>query len=190
MMMYYVMEGEGVYPILSVAEEPHLPGGPWYHGHKLKITVPAPLEYILDIEEEPNSNINILYDCESVPTMHNSLLEALRAAGVDNLELFPARITDPNTGEVHEDYHAFNVLGLVSATDLENSTLMNKSETVTLLDTDFDGLVIDEEKTMEFRLFRLAENCSAIVVSEEVKAAIEERGILGIVFYGPGEWSG
>ncbi len=67
---------------------------------------------------------------------------------------------------------------------------MNESETPTLLDTDFDSLVIDEEKTMGFRLFRLAENCSAIVVSEEVKVAIEERGIPGIVFYGPGEWSG
>jgi len=189
-MTYYVMVGEGVYPTLPVAEEPHLPGGPWYHGHKLKITVPIPLEYVLDIEEEPNSNIRTFFDCESVPAMHNSLLEALQSAGVDNLELFPAHITNPNTGEVHKDYHAFNVLGLVSATDLENSTLMNKSDTVTLLDTDFDSLVIDEEKTMGFRLFRLAENCSAIVVSEEVKVAIEERGIPGIVFYGPGEWSG
>ena len=189
-MTYYVMEGEGVDPMLSVAEEPHLPGGPWYHGHKLKITVPTSLNYVLDIEEEPNSNINMLYDCESVPAMHNSLLKALQSAGVNNLELFPARITNPNTGEVHEDYQAFNVVGLVSAADLDNSTLMNESDTPTLLDTDFDSLVIDESKTMGFRLFRLAENCSAIVVDEKVKAAVEERGIPGIVFYGPGEWSG
>ncbi len=190
-MTYYVMNGEGVYPVLVIEKEPHLPGGPWYHGHKLKITVPTPLEYVLEVEdEEPDSNIEMLNDSCAIPVMHNNLLEALQSAGVDNLELFPARITNPNTGEVHEDYHAFNVLGLVSATDLENSTLMNKSDAVTLLDTDFDSLVIDEKKTMDFRLFRLAENCSAIVVSEEVKAAVEERGIPGIVFYGPGEWSG
>ncbi len=190
-MTYYIMEGEGVDPILVIEEEPDLPGGPWYHGHKLQIAITGLLEYTLEIEEEePDSKIKILYDSVAIPVMHNSLLEALRAAGVNNLELFPARITNPNTGEVHEDYQAFNVLGLVSAADLENSTLMNESDSPTLLDTDFDGLVIDEEKTMGFRLFRLAESCSAIVVSEEVKAAIEERSIPGIVFYGPGEWSG
>jgi len=190
-MTYYVMDGEGVYPILAIEEEPDLPGGPWYHGHKLKITVPTPLEYILEIEdEEPDGNMNMLYDGEAIPIMHNSLVEALQSAGVNNLELFPARITNPNTGEMHEDYQAFNVVGLVSAADLENSTLMNESDTPTLLDTDFDSLVIDESKTMGFRLFRLAENCSAIVVDEKVKAAVEERGIPGIVFYGPGEWSG
>jgi len=190
-MTYYVMVGEGVDPILSIEKQPDLPGGPWYHGHKLKITVPMPLEYVLEVEdEEPESKIKMLYGNKAFPVMHNSLLEALKTAGVNNLELFPARITDPNTGKVHEDYQAFNVVGLVSAADLENSTLMNESDTPTLLDTDFDSLVIDENKTMGFRLFRLAENCSAIVVSEEVKAAVEERNIPGIIFYSPGEWSG
>jgi len=190
-MTYYIMEGEGVYPILTIEKQPNLPGGPWYHGHKLKISFPTPLEYELKVyKNEADRNVKMLYGNKAFPVMHNSLLNALKEAGVNNLELFPARITNPNTGEVHEDYQAFNVLGLVSAADLENSTLMNESDSPTLLDTDFDGLVIDEEKTMGFRLFRLAENCSAIVVSEEVKMAIEERGIPGIVFYGPGEWSG
>lgn len=122
--------------------------------------------------------------------MHHSLVEALIAAGVNNLELFPARITNPVTGYVHEDYQAFNVIGLVSAADLEQSTLMHDDEKPGLLDTDFDSLVLDEDRTMGFHLFRLAENCSAICVSEKVKKAVEERRIPGIIFYGPGEWSG
>jgi len=192
MMTYYVMEGEGVYPIITIEKQPDLPGGPWYHGHKLKIAVPTPLNYVLekDPDDPEDCNMNMLYDSKAFPLIHKSLLEALTAAGVNNLELFPARITNPNTGEVHEDYQAFNVVGLVSAADLEKSTLMNEADTPTLLDTDFDSLVIDESKTMGFRLFRLAENCSAIVVDEKVKAAVEERGIPGIVFYGSGEWSG
>jgi Immunity protein family (Imm11) len=191
-MTYYVMEGEGVYPIITIEKQPDLPGGPWYHGHKLKITFPTPLDYVLekDPDDPEDCNIKMLYDNKAIPVMHNTLVEALQSTGVNNLELFPARITNPNTGKVHEDYQAFNVVGLVSAADLENSTLMNEADTPTLLDTDFDSLVIDESKTMGFRLFRLAENCSAIVVDEKVKAAIEERGIPGIVFYGPGEWSG
>lgn len=190
-MTYYVMEGEGVHPILTIEKTPRLPGGPWYHGRKLKLTVPVPLEYALEKDDdEPFFNLKMMYDSEPVPIMHHSMVQALQAAGVNNLELFPARLTDPNTGKVHEDYQAFNVVGLVSAADLEESTLMDESAPPAMLDTDFDSLVIDEKKIMGFRLFRLAESCSAIVVSEKVKKAVEERGIPGIVFYGPGEWSG
>jgi hypothetical protein len=189
-MTYYVMEGEGVYPIHPIEIQPDLPGGPWYHGHKLKIDVPTPLDYVLRSKSSNDANIMMLYDSKAIPVMHNSLVDALQAAGVNNLELFPARIKNPITGEIHEDYQAFNVVGLVSAADLEESSLMDESTTSRLLDMDFDGLVIHKAKTMGARLFRLAENCSAIVVSEKVKATIEERGIPGIVFYGPGEWSG
>ena len=48
-MTYYIMEGEGVYPILTIEKQPNLPGGPWYHGHKLKISFPTPLEYELKV---------------------------------------------------------------------------------------------------------------------------------------------
>lgn len=190
-MKYYVMESEGEYPSLSIKKEPRLMGGPWYHGNKLTIEVPNPLEYSLEEESDYDDyNLKSMYKSEACPLMSKGLLAALQSAGVDNLEIFPATIYDPNKEIIIHDYVAFNIVGLVSATDLESSTLMNENSELSLLDTDFDGLVIDETKTMGFHLFRLAENCTAICVSEKVKEAIEKHEIPGMIFYGPGEWSG
>ena len=80
-------------------------------------------------------------------------------------------------------------MGTVAAADLGNSTMMGTSES-TMIDADFDRLVLDEEKCKGMLLFRLAENITAIVVSEGVKNKVEKRGIKGIFFYASGEWSG
>ena len=93
------------------------------------------------------------------------------------------------TGEEHKNYKAFNIVGLVAAADMGASQLMGTS-TSTMGDVDFAGLVIDESKTHGLLLFRLAEATNAIVVHEEIKAAIDAAQIPGFVFYGPGEWSG
>jgi hypothetical protein len=189
-MTYFVMVGEGVDPVHPIRKDPDLPGGPWYSGQKLRITVPTPLEYELAKNYGDECIVKALYDNKSVPVIRNDLANVLRSAGVNNLELFPARILNPNNGKMYVDYHAFNVVGLIAAADLDLSTLMHPDAEPSLLDTDFESLVIDDEKTLGFHLFRLAENCSAICVSEQVKNAVEESGIPGIIFYGPGEWSG
>lgn len=188
-MKYFVMVGEGEYPVHPIRKEPDLPG-PWYSGQMLKINISTPLEYELAANYGDDCKIKMMYDNKAIPVMHNKLIDALVSAGVNNLELFPAKITNPNTGEVHDDYQAFNIVGLVSATDLGASRLMDPDTKPGILDTDFEALVIDENKANGFHLFRLAESCNAICVSEKVKAAVEKSGIPGIVFYGPGEWSG
>ncbi len=186
-MAHYVMVGEGVYPIATIAVEPELPGGPWMMGRMLRIEVPTPLHYELD----PNrpGNPKVMYDAEAIPLMRDDLVEALQCAGVDNLELFETVLTDSKTGQTYTNYKAFNIIGLVACADMEASSMMGTSDSE-LLDADFDGLVIDEEKAMGSLLFRLAENISAIIVDDIVKNEIEKRGIPGIVFYASGEWSG
>lgn len=189
-MKYFVMVCEGEHPVFPISKAPRLPGGPWYHGQKLKISVPTPLDYILDPDFSNECNIKAMYNNKAIPIMHNQLTKVLSSAGVNNLELFPARLINPNTGAIHEGFQAFNIIGLIAAADLDSSSLMNPEAEPTILDTDFESLVIDEDKTLGFHLFRLAESCNAICVSEQVKKAIEVSGIPGMIFYGPGEWSG
>ena len=192
------MEGEGVYPARYINIQPDLPGGPWYHGRKLQITFTMPIECELEgIDDEEyeldgieNYNILMIYGNEAIPIMHDSVVEALTAAGVDNLELFPAVLKDPTTGKEYSDFKAFNVVGLVSAVDLNSSRLMHKSSTIQHLDTDFEQLNLAVPESVTLNLFRLEENCGAICVSEKVKAEIEKRNIPGIIFYASGEWSG
>jgi len=200
---HYVMVGEGPYPSVTVAKGPSLPGGPWYRGQLLQISVPEPLRYTLDVKPpyvpdenddddpvESPSSPKIFIDAEAFPVMRTDLLEALQAAGVDNLQTFKAELHDEVNDRIHDNYVAFNVVGLVSAADLGASELMPHQQSARMLDTDFASLTIDAERARELPLFRLAENCSAIIVNENVKNEVESRGIPGVVFYADGEWSG
>jgi len=207
-MPYYVLEGEAEHPVFPIEKTPNLPGGPWYRGQILSIKVPDPLvcylkrvdpaelkqledEDMLEPDDLPeNWNLETLYDSIAYPVIRKDLYAALQKAGVDNLQVFPALLIDPNSGKEHSDYLALNVVGLVSAADLKQSVLMHPGASPTLLDTDFESLVIDESKAGGVDMFRLAESCSAICVSEHVKNVIEAEKIPGLIFYADGEWSG
>lgn len=191
-MAYFIMVGEGTYPIAPIKKcyRQHLEVDIWDDGVKLNIEVPEPIVYELDEDEYDESpNVRSLADHLPVPFMHNSVYEALLAAGVDNLQAYDALIRDPIRGIEYKDFKAFNIVGVVSAADMDASTMMGTSDS-TLIDADFDRLVIDESKCNGLLLFRLAENIGAIVVHERVKEEVEKRGIKGIFFYASGEWAG
>src|SRR3990172_5068054 len=191
--MHYVMTCEGPYPTRSIRKAPKFPSPSWMMGRKVTVQILEPLVYELDTEIYPGTktagNPVAMYDELTKPLMREDLKAAIWEAGVDNIDFYRALVKDPLTGEELKNYWAFNILGLISCADMTRSKLMGTSKSQ-LLDVDFDSLVIDEEGTMGFHLFRLAENISAIVVDDEVKETIEQHKIPGMVFYGPGKWSG
>jgi hypothetical protein len=185
-MSYYVMVGEGEDPVMPIAAGPDFEGN-WRTGEVIAERVPTPLVYTLDADYvgQPKA----MYYEEAIPVMRDDVAQALRSAGVDNIQYFDAELRDPSTSKRHTNYKAYNVVGLVACADMEASTLMGTSDSA-MGDVDFESLTIDETRTGGALLFRLAENVSAVVVHECVKDAIESAGIRGFVFYGPGEWSG
>ena len=186
-MPYFVMTCEGVYPSASIGTGPDMNDAPWFLGRSVTPSLPPPLVYTLNPERL--GNIQAMYDDHRFPLMRDDLVAALQAVGVDNLELFDAVIRDPSTGEDHANYKAFNIIGLVAAADMQGSVLMGTSDS-TLIDADFEQLAIDEKKAAPFRLFRLAESVSTIIVDQVVKDEVERRGIEGMEFYDPADWSG
>lgn len=181
------MRCNGVYPSAALASGPDMNDAPWFHGGRLSGEFPSPLVYTLD-PTRPGS-VAVMYSGESYPVMRDDLVEALLAAGVDNLQLFPAVMRDPATGAEHKNYKAFNIVGVVSAADISNSVLMGTSD-ATMIDVDFESLAIDETKAVPFRMFRLAESVNAIIVDDAVKREVKRRDIPGMVFYEPEDWSG
>jgi hypothetical protein len=193
-MTYYVMVSKSIHPgaVIQKCYRDHLQNNNWMGGEYNDFDVPQPVVYELkddryEMEEPPN--IRVMSDSLPVPVMHNSLCEALLAAGVDNIQYYDAVIRDLKRGIDHTDYKAFNIVGVVAAADMTASTMMGTSDS-TLIDADFDRLVLDEKKCNGMLLFRLAENITAIVVSEVVKNEVEKRGIKGMFFYPSGEWAG
>lgn len=184
-MNYFVMVCEGVPPISPLASAPRLPG--WMGGHVVDTPAEMPLRYSLN-PKYPGTP-KAMYEEKSVPIMHVSVRAALQAAGVDNIQYFDAVLNNPLTGEVRNDYEAFNIVGLVACVDAVRSQGMGGAAS-TAGDADYHELVIDEARAGGALLFRLAENTSAIVVHRRVRDAVLAAGLPGFVFYGPGEWSG
>ncbi len=184
--MYYVMEGRGEHPIRRIRKGPDGDDN-WRDGQPITTPVPQPLRYQL-VAGMPGLP-KAMYYAEGIPVMRDDLVGALQDAGVDNIQYFDAVLFDPDTQVEHRNFKAYNIIGLVSCADMGASVRIDGSDSE-LLDVDFASLVIDESRTGGALLFRLAENVSAIVVHERVKQAIEARGIPGMLFYGPGEWSG
>jgi hypothetical protein len=107
--------------------------------------------------------------------MREELVGALRRSGVDNIDTYPAILSD----SVHDRqfrYLAVNILGLIAAADLGKSQWSN-FDGAARLDTHFESLAVDPDKARGQLLFRLAEDTGTIVVHAKVKQAVESAGI-------------
>jgi len=124
-----------------------------------------PLEYVMEVDVDESPVMIAFFP--HVNVMHARLVHVLAAAGVDNLQVFSARITDPNTNTTYDDYFAVNVVGLVECAD------MARSDHAPLADLFFFyKLVIIPGKARGLSLFRLAESPIDIIVHERVARAI------------------
>lgn len=158
--MHYMMSCERPATVRTIGQGPGLKTEPWVAGRKLAFAVPEPLIYTL----EPGQGDLLPMYTEGEPIMRQDMIDALRASGVDNLDLYRAIVRDPDTRQEWTNYWAFNVLGLVAAA------------------VEKPALGIDEAKTMGLFLFRLVEAPSLIVVDERVMDAVLQRAIPGVVF--------
>jgi len=158
----------------------------WRTGRPLRGEVPGPIEIRFDrfrgYEGPPVELLDL-----GIPIMSRRMADALTEAGVDNLELFPAKLVHPGSGEAYE-YRAYNVIGLVAAADLDKSE-WSSYDGRPVMDTSFESLVLDESKVGTQLLFRLAENVNALMIHERVRDHLTEKGIDTLEFIAPEDWS-
>lgn len=119
-----------------------------------------------------------------IPLYRDDLVAALQSCGVDNLDLYPARIFDPDNGQFHENYKAVNIIGMVAAADMQKS-VWSASDGIALIDVAFDKLVIDPKKTASLPFFRLAENNAAVLVHQRVRDHLIKAGFTELEFHVP-----
>ncbi|KGJ92051.1 imm11 family protein [Colwellia psychrerythraea] len=119
---------------------------------------------------------------QPVPLMRKDLLDTMRAAGVSNLDAYPAALYYPDGSRAEGEYFIVNVIGLVAAADLANSEY-DADQPENMISMGFDSLAIDNEKAKGFLMFRLAENIAAVIVHEQVVKAVQAAGIPLVEFY-------
>jgi hypothetical protein len=123
-----------------------------------------------------------------LPIISTRFYKVLLSIGIDNIDVFPVELLDSKSGVTYKDYLAFNIIGVIAAADLSKSEYHAWDESKVALD--FNSLVIDEIKTRNALIFRLAEATNGIVIHESVKKAIEAAGINTLTFISPEEWVG
>jgi hypothetical protein len=132
-----------------------------------------PWPHIVVMDEEEGLEMADYYSGPSI--MSKRLVETLRQAGADNLQTFPAEITNTTTQEVIRDFVAVNVVGLVSAANDAASTA-----TPVAGKKFFHKLVIDPKRAAGLLVFRLAESLIDIIVEERVAKAVQAGKFRGL----------
>lgn len=168
-------------------KSPKLPGvDSWRTGRRFKQPIPQPIEFLL--LGTHSDDLLEFYNVDAL-IMTKRLAAALREIGVDNIDIYSSVIRHPETGLVSHDYVAGNLIGLVSAADLARSNVVGGTSGG-LLDVDFEGVHIDEKKSRNLLMFRLAENTSAIVVHERVKKHLLKKKFEMLSFVSPADFIG
>jgi len=163
----------------------------WYYWRKGAFipkteSIPNPIKFSLEPfnpHSADDSQHMPSYLEAAAPLFSDALIQALTECGVDNLEVYPVAIRDPDNGEVFTNYKAVNVIGLIAAADMETSNATVHPNGPPIIDVDFDGLVIDENKAHDLLFFRLAESTNAIIVHETVRNYLLNKGFTDLAFY-------
>jgi hypothetical protein len=167
----------------------------WRVGQKFKNPPQEPIEIAIIADptmpkefRDPD-DLKEFYNDTGALVMTKRLYQALCEAGVDNIDAYSTIIRNPVSGFETTDYIAGNLLGLVKCVNLSRSNVVGGSSDHRL-DTDFEGLVIDETQTDDLFMFRLLENTSAVVIHERIKNYLLERGFHMLKFVPPEKWVG
>ena len=121
-----------------------------------------------------------------IPAISRRFVNALVYAGVDNFELFPATLKNNKTSTQWNDFFALNVLGMINATDVDNSMyeeiMGGDDEGMPPLGV-FTAIALYEDRIKPFEFFRepIGNN---LIISERVLNKLLEyfpQGGIGII---------
>lgn len=184
--LFYLLEAQDAeFPCRWIEDEPYIKDVEFQIGQLAPETIPQPLKYVLEPLDELASDCGpempAFFDL-SYPLFRDDFLAAILEFGADNVQVFDAEIFDPDNQMTYKNYKAVNIIGLVKAADMESSEAI-VYDGVPLLDVSFDRLVIDEKsQAVNFSLFRLAEKTTAILVSQDLKEFLVNRGFVHVCF--------
>lgn len=177
--MYYRLTIDLSEVNVSIEQESHIELD-LYGGEAIRDPIDAPVEFSVEIDEDEDGtpeSPNLFAYFPDASLMTRDLVAALESLGVDNIQALPARLVCEGTGQVIDDYVAVNVVGLVSCAD------MSQSAAEPLADAHyFEALVVDESRTGDIPLFRLAESQMEILLRRDVAEAISSQSFPGLVF--------
>jgi hypothetical protein len=173
-------EDAAIYDPPPVFEEEDISFG---DGDRVERAVP-PITVVRDADAQGVLPDNVMVPRAMGMAFSSRLRALLAEVGVDNIDYYPCRITNPADGTATDDYMLANLVGKVACVDFEQSDLeMHRviPDTIQFI----NSLVLKEGAIGDALMFRLAEFIPLVVVHEKVKDACVAAGITGVRFYEP-----
>ena len=171
--MYYIIR-PGIYEEYGLESEPDLPSIEisFRRGVIIEEKIDTPLIFGGDFtaQHPPKSFTGV-----SIPLWSAALLEAVMKAGASNIQTFESKIVNRDSGEEWPEYFAVNVIGILSCADMDKSLYTKIGNSPSGIPfVGFHKLVIDERRTKNLLLFRVAESPGEIVVHERINTALKQ----------------
>lgn len=186
--MYYVF-GRNTKPRRWIDDEPFIRGASFMKGARIMTPVPTPLEFTLkplNVHAADHAPYMPSTLATRVPLFRDDLLDELRQIGIENLDVYDAVITDPDSGQRVTRYKAVNILGTIAAADMQKSVATVHGGPA-LIDVEFDRLEVDPAKAHGALMFRLAEALGTVLVHQRVRDRLLRRGFDDLAFHVPSD---
>lgn len=130
---------------------------------------------LLDLALESGSFRGQIID--GLLTLYRSkLCNALIDFGIDNVQYYPVVLRDQETGKTEDDYFLVNIIGLLDCVDMDKSEV---NWWPSGMGFDFVSMAIDEVKTQGLSIFRLKDDPTKVLISDDLKNHLEKNKILG-----------
>lgn len=162
----------------------------WVSGNRMKklpeLTLNTDPEYVTNLSD-------LLLTGFDLHVFSQKLVDVLNTCGIKNIDYYPVKIIEHDTGKEIDSYCSANIVGNIPCLDEENSECFYSSKDNTIIGLDEFSIFEDKikatsEMDCEPLFFRLAEFEFIILVHESVKQRIEEEGVTGIEFIKPEDY--
>lgn len=121
-----------------------------------------------------------------ITLFHDDIIETLNKLDIDNIQYFPVDILSPDN-TLEEGYSIANIIGLVDAVDMDNSTL---GEKIGNIRQTLYSFTVDEDKAKGLHIFRILHAPSLIIISEWLKEQLLEHEVEEVVMYPTEDYNG
>lgn len=141
------------------------------------------LRFVTDDDSQPGIMTDhlLIYEIPGL-ILSERFRKFLTQHGVTNIQYFDLSIEESQSNQTHDTYKVANLLDVVNCIDAEQSELIMDGEEI----DEIDKLILDESRIpADKKLFRVEEYRDMILVSDELKRAIEAEGLSGCVFMPP-----
>lgn len=152
------------------------------------ISTPIPLIDIYFSNTENSAMTDNLVASSRMGLLINAKIKDIfDTLNIDNVQYFKSRLIDEDTNAINVDYCLANIIGKKSCVD------KSQSELELFPDGDIrfiDKLMLNLNDNTDYgHIFRLAEYSTLLVISNELKTALDTNNVTGFQIYKPEDFS-